>query len=164
LFKLLATLIFLSTLAAAAYAGQLNGQVSKTDVVAPPAAEAGVVDKNPNQGQTQNQSLGQGQIQIRLQSQTSKSDMSEHSALGIYYVDPSNASGEVQVISVAPTCDLRQEMSSGDRIITIDGKSPAEMLAQNTGNIGAIVQVTFEHQGVIKTLPCQRKPLSKILP
>jgi hypothetical protein len=78
------------------------------------------------------------------------------SALGICWTYPSNA-----VRFVDPACDLAGKLVPGDRILAVDGIPPLEShrTGSNFGNAGAVVQLTFSHEGAVQTLPCKRQPI-----
>jgi hypothetical protein len=78
------------------------------------------------------------------------------SALGICWTYPTNA-----VRFVDPACDLAGKIVAGDRILAVDGIPPLEShrTGSNFGNAGAVVQVTFSHEGAVQTLSCKRQPI-----
>jgi hypothetical protein len=83
------------------------------------------------------------------------------SALGIAF---KFSSGMVNLVD--PGSDLYGRIFPGDRILSYDGMSPLDSYrsGSNFGNAGTIVQLTFEHQGVVSTMPCRRKPVTEFSP
>jgi hypothetical protein len=83
------------------------------------------------------------------------------SALGIAF---KFSSGKVNLVD--PGSDLYGRIFPGDRILSYDGMSPVDSYrsGSNFGNAGTVVQLTFEHEGVVTTLPCRRKPVTEFSP
>jgi len=83
------------------------------------------------------------------------------SALGIAF---KFSSGKVNIVD--PNSDVYGRIFPGDRILAYDGMSPVESYrsGSNFGNAGSVVQLTFEHEGLVTTLPCRRKPISEFSP
>jgi len=83
------------------------------------------------------------------------------SALGIAF---KFSSGMVNLVD--PGSDLYGRIFPGDRILSYDGMSPLDSYrsGSNFGNAGTVVQLTFEHQGFVSTMPCRRKPVTEFSP
>jgi hypothetical protein len=83
------------------------------------------------------------------------------SALGVAFKFSSG-----KVTSVDPGSDVYGQIFEGDRIIAYDGMSPVDSYrsGSNFGSAGSVVQLTFEHGGLVRTLPCRRKPVSEFSP
>jgi hypothetical protein len=71
-----------------------------------------------------------------------------------------------KVTSVDPGSDVFGQIFEGDRILAYDGMNPVDSYrsGSNFGYAGSVVQLTFEHNGQVRTLPCRRKPVTEFSP
>jgi hypothetical protein len=179
------TLVILLTFSHSSFAlaEQLNGEVSEegqariqrvdangpgqAPMVAPDRREgyaqsAGFVDPSQNEplvGNASDFALPPQRNQQRPLMQAGAQN--QLSALGVAFKFSSG-----RVIAVDPGSDLYGQIFPGDRIISYDGMNPVESYrsGSNFGNAGTVVQLTFEHGGLVRTLPCRRKPVSEFSP
>jgi len=174
-----ATLLLIVGLAAAVRCAPLNGEISEDGQTRVPRVEGNVSGEMPSlapdrrYGVIQAQDANQNQPLVgniadfnspppqRAATTINAETQNQLSALGIAF---KFTSGKVNIVD--PGSDLYGRIFPGDRIISYDGMSPVDSYrsGSNFGNAGSIVQLTFEHNGVVATLPCRRKPVSQFSP
>jgi len=164
-----------------ALAAPLNGEVSEEGQARIPRANDNLSGEIPavapdrrngsvqSQGSDQNQPLVGNLNDFATPARTVPQQRSpimagaqnQLSALGIAF---KFSSGMVNLVD--PGSDLYGRIFPGDRIISYDGMSPLDSYrsGSNFGNAGTVVQLTFEHEGVVSTMPCRRKPVTEFSP
>ena len=168
-----------------AFGAPLNGEVSEDGQTRIPRADDSLSGEIPavapdrrngsvqSQG-TQNQPLV-GDVndfatpvrpnpQLRANPQNTELNVGAQNQLSALGVAFKFSSGRVSLVD--PNSDVYGRIFPGDRILSYDGMSPIDAYrsGSNFGNAGSVVQLTFEHEGVVQTLPCRRKPVAELSP